>query len=101
MKRTPSEMKTTVKPLTDKEIEVQRWIEELKKDCPEVHPYFIEHIAKAYQINPDKFDNIIENNITLSSKERMKAGEYESVRVYNSPKELEQPKSECPEKKSV
>ena len=53
MRKTPSELKTTVKPLTDKEIEVGRWIQELKKDCPQVHPYFIEHLAKAYQINPE------------------------------------------------
>jgi hypothetical protein len=84
------ELKSTLKPLTDKEIEVKRWVEELKKDCPEVHPYFIEHLAKAYQINPKKFDDIIENNVRLDNEiERISGGELESVKVYNSLEELE------------
>jgi len=84
------ELKSTLKPLTDKEIEVKRWVEELKKDCPEVPLYFIEHLAKAYQINPEKFDNIIENNVRLDNEiERISGGELESVKVYNSLEELE------------
>ena len=58
MKTTPSELKTTVKPLTDKEIEVQRWIEELKKDCPGVHPYFIELVFVHGFPNPKLLRNI-------------------------------------------
>ena len=84
------ELKSTLKPLTDKEIEVKRWVEELKKDCPEVHPYFIEHLAKAFQINTEKFDDIIENNVRLDNEiERISGGELESVKVYNSLEELE------------
>ena len=84
------ELKSTLKPLTDKEIEVKRWVDELKKDCPEVHPYFIEHLAKAYQINPEKFDDIIENNVRLDNEiERISGGELESVKVYKSLEELE------------
>ena len=85
-----TELKSTLKPLTDKEIEVKRWVDELKKDCPEVHPYFIEHLAKAYQINPEKFDEIIENNVRLDNEiERISGGELESVKVYKSLEELE------------
>ena len=93
MRKTPTELQSTVKPLTDKEIEVKRWVEELKKDCPEVHPYFIEHLAKAYQINPEKFDNIIENNVKLEpTVERVNGGEFESVKVYKTLEELEEKK---------
>ena len=90
MKQTPSELKTTIKPLTDDEIEIKRWVEELKKDCPEVHPYFIEHIAKAYQKNPKKFDDVIENNVRLDNAiERVNGGTVDCVNVYNSVEDLE------------
>ena len=93
MRKTPTELQSTVKPLTDKEIEVKRWVEELKKDCPEVHPYFIEHLAKAYQINPEKFDNIIENNVKVEpTVERINGGEFENVKVYKTLEELEEKK---------
>ena len=93
MKKTPTELQSNIKPLTDKEIEVKRWVEELKKDCPEVHPYFIEHLAKAYQINPEKFDNIIENNVKVEpTVERVNGGEFESVKVYKTLEELEEKK---------
>ena len=93
MRKTGSALNTKVKPLTDDEIEIKRWCEELKKDCPEVHPYFIEHLAKAYQISPEKFDNIIENNVKLEPTiERVNGGEFESVKVYNTLEELEEKK---------
>ena len=93
MRKTPTELQSTVKPLTDKEIELNRWVEELKKDCPEVHPYFIEHLAKAYQINPEKFDNIIENNVKVEpTVERINGGEFENVKVYKTLEELEEKK---------
>jgi len=93
MRKTPTELESNLKPLTDKEIEVKRWVEELKKDCPEVHPYFIEHLAKAYQINPEKFDNIIENNVKVEpTVERVNGGEFESVKVYKTLEELEEKK---------
>ena len=93
MRKTPTELQSNIKPLTDKEIQVNRWVEELKKDCPEVHPYFIEHLAKAYQINPEKFDNIIENNVKLEpTVERVNGGEFESVKVYKTLEELEEKK---------
>ena len=93
MRKTPTELQSNIKPLTDKEIQVNRWVEELKKDCPEVHPYFIEHLAKAYQISPEKFDNIIENNVILEpTVERVNGGEFESVKVYKTLEELEEKK---------
>ena len=93
MRKTPTELQSNIKPLTDKEIQVNRWVEELKKDCPEVHPYFIEHLAKAYQINPEKFDNIIENNVKHEpTVERVNGGEFESVKVYKTLEELEEKK---------
>ena len=83
MRKTPTELQSNIKPLTDKEIQVNRWVEELKKDCPEVHPYFIEHLAKAYQISPEKFDNIIENNVQVEpTVKRVNGGEFKSVKVY-------------------
>ena len=91
MKKTPSEIKTKLKPLTEKEIELKRWIEELKKDCPGIHPYFIEHMAKAYQLNPEKFDNIIENNLEIKpTSERLPVGEYKTVNVYKTVEELKE-----------
>jgi len=91
MKKTPSELKTERKPLTDDQLEIRRWVEELKKDCPGIHPYFLEHMAKAYQANPEKFDNIIENNIKVDPRiERLPVGEYKSVNVYKTVEELKE-----------
>ncbi len=89
MKKTGSELKTQMKPLTDDEIEIRRWCEELKKDCPEVHPYFIEHLVKAYRINPEKFDDLVENNVMVPTAERVNGGTFECVKVYDSVEELE------------
>ena len=89
MRKTPSDLKTGMKPMSDKEIELKRWIEELRKDCPEIHPYFIEHMAKAYQLNPKKFDDIIENNIKVEPLiERIRGGVMETVKVYKNIEEL-------------
>jgi len=89
MRKTGSELNTKIKPLTDDEIEIKRWCEELKKDCPEVHPYFIEHLVKAYKINPKKFDNIVENNVMVPTKERVNGGTFDCVKVYKSVEDLE------------
>ena len=89
MKKTGSKLKTQMKPLTDDEIEVKRWCEELKKDCPEVHPYFIEHLVKAYRLNPTKFDELVENNVMVPTAERVNGGTFEAVKVYKNLEELE------------
>lgn len=88
MRKTGSELNTKIKPLTDDEIEIKRWCEELKKDCPEVHPYFIEHLVKAYKLNPGKFDKIVENNVAMPTAERINGGTFETVKVYNSVEEI-------------
>ncbi len=87
--------KNRKKPLTDKEIELKGWVEALEKDCPEIPRYFIEHLATAYQLNPEKFDNIIENNVKVEpSVIYDEGGVVDSITIYKDLEEFEQKQKE-------
>jgi hypothetical protein len=97
MKRTPSKLPNTKRALTDKEKEVDKWVEGLQKEFPDIKPYFLRHLANAYQINPKKFDNIVENNVKVEPiYERQEACEIKNIKVYKNLNELklEEKKSE-------
>jgi len=53
-------MPNTKRALTDKEKEVDKWVEGLQKEFPDIKPYFLRHLANAYQINP-----MLKNSTTL------------------------------------
>ena len=87
-KRTPSDLKVEHIEYTPEEIELKEWITGLKKHFPTIDEYFIETIAKAYQLNPEKFNKIIENDIKIPAPKQNKPGEYTGVKVYKNESEL-------------
>lgn len=87
-KRTPSDLPEKHIELTEEEVELKGWVEGLKTHFPTIPEYFIKSIARAYQLNPEKFDDIIENDIKLPTPEQNKPGTYNAVKVYENESDL-------------
>jgi len=76
---------------TPQQVELQGWIDSLQRYFPNVPKHFIETIATAYQLNPEKFNNIIENDIKLEAPKQDKPGTYTAMNVYTNENEIPNP----------
>ncbi len=80
---------------------MQTWIDGMKEDFPDMPVYLITHLARAYQLNPEKFDNIIENNVHLESDVKYdEGGVVEGIKCYKNLEEFQKDNEKDQEKKS-
>ena len=86
--RTPSDLPEKHIEYSEEEVELQEWVKGLKKHFPTVPVYFIETLAKAYQLNPEKFNDIIENDRKIPAPKQDKPGSYDAVNVYSEESEI-------------
>jgi hypothetical protein len=86
--RTPSALIEKHIEIDEKEIELDNWVKELQKLFPTIPEHFIRTLAKAYQLNPERYDEIIKNETKLPAPEQDKPGSYNAVNVYNDVSEI-------------
>ncbi len=86
--RTPSNLKEKHIIYTEEEVQLDEWVKELQKLFPTTPEHFIRTLAKAYQLNPEKYNKIIENDEALPPPDYDEPGTYNCVNVYNDESEL-------------
>ena len=86
--RTPSSLKETHIEKNEDEVQLDEWVKQLKKLFPTTPEHFIRTLARAYQLNPEKYNKIIEDDEPPRQREYDDPGSYNCVNVYSDKSEI-------------